>query len=161
MNDQTGSGRRLGRRELFLALLVGSALAGVAMAQPRRGEIVFRDVKAQTAQFMEWERTIRLTPQQEAVKKEALSSIPAPCCSDNSAYTCCCPCNMSRSVWGLSNYMIAKQGAKAAAVRAKAQEWIAFIQPNKTSGRACYTGRCARPFKDDGCGGMDPSKVNF
>ena len=73
-------------------------------------EIVFSDVEEQTRQFMEWERTIRLTPRQEALKKEALGAIPAPCCSDNSAYTCCCPCNLSRTIWGLSNYLITKQG---------------------------------------------------
>ena len=38
---------------------------------------------------------IELTPEQELIKKKALSKIPAPCCSDNSAYTCCCPCNMA------------------------------------------------------------------
>ena len=36
---------------------------------------------------------------------------------------------MSRSVWGLSNYMIAKQEAGAVAVREKATEWIKFIAP--------------------------------
>jgi len=110
---------------------------------------------------MEWERGIQLNAQQEAIKKAALSEIPAPCCSDNSAYTCCCPCNLSRTIWGLSNYMIAKQGADATAVRAKAEEWIAYMNPNGSDGKSCYTGRCPRPFREDGCGGMNPSQLVF
>jgi hypothetical protein len=117
-------------------------------------EVVFKDVATQSRQFMEWHRTIKLTPDQEAVKKAALEALPAPCCSDNSAYTCCCQCNVSRTVWGLSQYMIAKQGAKAEQVREKVREWIAFVSPKGFSGKSCYNGGCARTFNNDGCGGM-------
>ena len=126
-------------------------------------EIVFSDVEEQTRQFMEWERTIRLTPEQEALKKEALGAIPAPCCSDNSAYTCCCPCNLSRTIWGLSNYLITKQDASAERIRAKVTEWIGYVNPGGyTSGDTCYRrGGCRRAFKHDGCGGMSAGHVVF
>lgn len=144
-----------------------AACAGIAAwpARPlRSAEIVFRDERAQTRQFMAWYEEIPLTPAQEAVKKEALGSIPAPCCSDNSAYTCCCPCNISRTIWGLSQYMIARQGATASEVRAKVRDWIRFIGPKAPkafSGSGCYTGQCSRPFRDGGCGGMRPEALTF
>ncbi len=124
-------------------------------------EIVFKDVKQQTSQFMEWYATIKLTPQQESIKKTALTALPAPCCSDNSAYTCCCECNVSRTIWGLSHYLIAKQGANAAQVTAKVKEWIAFVNPSGFEGKACYSGGCARPFAKGGCGGMNAGHVTF
>ena len=125
------------------------------------GEIVFSDVQSQTGQFMDWERTIRLTPEQEAIKKQALGAMPAPCCSDNSAYTCCCPCNLSRTIWGLANYLIAEQGAGVKKVQAKTTEWVAFVNPEGFSGDVCYRGGCPRPFKNNGCGGMKANQVNF
>ena len=124
-----------------------AALATLLTLSCGSSEIVFHDVQAQTREFMAWQETIRLDEAQEAVKKSALEAIPAPCCSDNNAYTCCCSCNISRSVWGLANYMIAEQGADADAVRAKAQEWFAYINPAGYKGDACYTGGCQRPFR--------------
>ena len=146
------------RREFVLGLTAGvsaTAFGGCRLA----AEIRFSDAAAQSREFMEWERTVKLTPEQEEVKKAALGAIPAPCCSDNSAYTCCCPCNVSRTIWGLSNYMIAKQDADAEAVRAKVKEWVAFVNPGGYSGATCYTGGCARPFHQDGCGGMDAGRL--
>jgi hypothetical protein len=125
------------------------------------GEIVFDDARTQSEQFIEWHRTIKLNPQQEAVKKAALEALPAPCCSDNSAYTCCCECNVSRTVWGLTNYIIAEQDAGVAQVQEKVKEWIAFVNPKGYSGRSCYNGGCARPFSDDGCGGMSAERLVF
>ncbi len=108
---------------------------------------------------MRWHAEIRLSPAQEAIKKAALEPIPAPCCSDNSAYTCCCSCNISRTIWGLSQYMIARQNASAEQVRAKVREWIAFVNPNGFSGTACYQGGCPRPFREGGCGGMNENDL--
>lgn len=146
------------RREFALGLAAG--VAAVALGKRRLfAEIRFRDAAAQSRLFMEWERVIELTPRQEKIKKTALGAIPAPCCSDNSAYTCCCSCNVSRTIWGLSHYMIAKQNADAEAVRAKVREWVAFINPAGYSGAACYRGGCARPFHKDGCGGMNADSL--
>ena len=144
---------RYARRDFVLQGAVG-CVGLLALRESRSADIEFRDVERESRQFMRWHAEIQLTPSQERIKKEALVSIPAPCCSDNSAYTCCCPCNISRTIWGLSQYMIAKQGATAAQVRAKVRQWIAFIGPKGFGGRACYTGGCARPFSKDGCGGM-------
>ena len=157
---QTFRANRFGRRRFLLGLL-GGALGCASADTMTSGEIVFRDVEDQARTFMEWERRIRLNREQEQIKKDALSAIPAPCCSDNSAYTCCCPCNMSRTIWGLANHMIARQGASAREVRAKAEEWIAYINPNGYAGKACYTGRCPRPFREDGCGGMNASQLKL
>ncbi len=141
------------RRDLLM-LAVAAPMGALLASRARAAEIRFRDVAAQSRQFMGWYGAIQLTPAQERVKKAALEPIPAPCCSDNSAYTCCCTCNISRTVWGLSHYLIARQGATAEQVRAKVEEWIAFIGPNGYSGKACYSRGCSRPFHQDGCGGM-------
>lgn len=141
-----GGGFRGGLVVLLSAVLLFSACSG--------GEIVFSDVPSQSRQFMDWERTIPLSTEQEAVKKAALTAMPAPCCSDSSAYTCCCSCNVSRTIWGLSNYLIAKQGKSVKQVREKVSEWIKFVNPEGYSGDSCYRGGCPRAFKDNGCGGM-------
>lgn len=143
-----------------LAVLLSAAFL-LPDAMVAADSIIFRDVASQSRQFMEWSKTIVLTSQQEAVKKAALSAIPAPCCSDNSAYTCCCPCNMARTIWGLSNYMIAREGADAKSVNKKVREWIGYVYPKGYSGRACYSGGCGRRFRDDRCGGMEMSNPVF
>lgn len=145
---------------LYLAGLLVLALALVALAstapavRANTTDLAFDDARAQSHQFIEWYETIELTPEQEAVKKEALEALPAPCCSDNTAYTCCCPCNLSKTVWGLSNHLIAEKGYDADQVRASVEEWLAFINPSGPSGDACYTGGCGKPFAHKGCGGM-------
>ena len=146
------------RREFIFGLTAGAsalALDGCNLSS----KIRFEDVEGQSREFMQWERTVKLTPEQEAVKKAALEAIPAPCCNDNSAYTCCCSCNVSRTIWGLSNYLIAKQSADAETVRNKVSEWIAFVNPAGYSGKICYTGGCPRPFHKDGCGGMNANQL--
>ena len=148
-------------RLLISAGLFAAAVFSAAILPAAGDEIVFDDVKARTRQFMEWERTIRLTPRQEAVKKAALTAMPAPCCDDNSAYTCCCSCNVSRTIWGLSNYLIAERGADAKTVENKVNEWIAFVNPSGFSGKTCYARGCSRAFKHDGCGGMLRDRVVF
>ena len=144
-----------------MRILAVIALLSLALSCSTSEAITFHDVKAQTLQFIEWDKQIQLTSEQEAVKKAALEALPAPCCSDNSAYTCCCPCNLSRSTWGLSKWLITEKGYSALQVKDKAAEWIAYIQPEGSSGKACYTGGCPRPFHKDGCGGMNPNAVQF
>ena len=148
------------RRTIFLVCCLAGALAA-SCSLWGAGEIVFDDARTQSEQFIEWHRTIKLNPQQEAVKKAALEALPAPCCADNSAYTCCCECNVSLTVWGLSHYMIARQDAGIEQVQKKVKEWIAFVNPKGYSGRSCYNGGCARPFSNDGCGGMSAERLVF
>ncbi len=149
----------------ILAILLVAALTAVwtadADSSTSGDALAFDDIQQQTAQFIAWAKSIQLTPEQEAIKKEALEALLAPCCSDNTAYTCCCPCNMSLSIWGLSNHLIAEQGWDAEQVRAKVVSWIETINPDGFSGNVCYTGGCRRPFAKNGCGGMRPGHVTW
>lgn len=118
------------------------------------GTLVFDDVAKQSREFIDDYHTIRLTPAQEAIKAAALKAMPAACCNDSSAYTCCCPCNLSKTIWGLSHYAIAKLGANAAEVREVVEGWLRFTNPDGYRGNACHVGGCGREFRHDGCGGM-------
>jgi hypothetical protein len=142
------------RRFLLAAGLALIALAPLLAAATRSATPTFTDAVKQSAEFLDYNRTIRLTPEQEAVKKAALEAIPAPCCSDNSAYTCCCPCNLAKTIWGLSHYLIAKQNYDVAATRSAVEEWVRFVSPQGHSGKTCYQGGCPKPFAKSGCGGM-------
>jgi hypothetical protein len=86
--------------------------------------------------------------------------------------TCCCDCNLAKSVWGLSGYLAAEKGLGAEEVRASALQWLRFIHSDYYVGQelaergvnparydlpqgdSCYTGRCELPFAESGCGGM-------
>lgn len=152
-----------------LVVVAGALSACLALALPPQGSTqvtkgqkpLFQDVRAQTKQFIAWSDSIRLTPEQEKIKEEVLSSIPTTCCSKFSMLTCCCACNMAKTIWGLSNHMLAHEGADAKRLRAAVLEWTRFIGPKGFTGDACFKGGCARPFTDNGCGGMDSEKVVF
>lgn len=156
-------------RRIRLALLSGSVLLPALLlasssrqkteepARPVQIDIEFTDVKEQTIQFMEYYEAIELTPEQERVKLAALSKLPAACCADNSAYTCCCVCNLSRTVWGLTAHLIAERDYDAEQVQAAVKKWIEFVNPGGFSGNSCYRGGCARSFANNGCGGMNPN----
>jgi len=146
------------RRLLASLLLAAAALSPLAAAAPQP-KARFTDVHRDTATFMGYSRTITLTAAQEAVKKAALEALPAPCCSDNTAYTCCCPCNLAKTIWGLSNYLIARQHADAAETRAAVDEWVRFVNPAGYPGSTCYKGGCPKPFAKAGCGGMSEPVV--
>ena len=125
-----------------------------AQARPGRA-IAFTDAKAQTKKFIGYYRSIKLTPEQERIKVEALSALAAPCCSKFSMATCCCPCNMSKAVWGMAAWLITEKGQGVEQVRQATTDWLRFINPNGFSGEACSNGGCQRPTAHDGCGGMD------
>ena len=152
----------IGPKALLTVVLTVAGLFAVASPASAAQAITFNDAKRQTQEFIEYYDSIQLSAAQEAVKKEALTALPAPCCSDNTAYTCCCPCNMSRTIWGLSHYLITKHNYDANKVREKVSEWIRFINPTGFSGNICYTaGGCGRPFSKNGCGGMNKARVIF
>ncbi len=155
----------LGAAVLVVAALVALQHAGTARAATNAvttaGGIQLHDAATQTKQFMRWDDEIRLTPAQEKIRVEALSTIPAPCCSDNPMTTCCCPCNLAKSVWGLSKHLITEKGTGAAEVHQAALDWIAFINPGGFTGDACYTGGCGRPARANGCGGMNEASPVF
>ncbi len=106
-----------------------------------------------------YDAEIELTPEQEEIRRAALTPIPAPCCSDRSAYTCCCQCNLGRAWWGLSKVLITEHGQNAAEVQANVERWIRNVRPQGFAGDSCYTGRCSTAAKHDGCSGMNPRRV--
>ncbi len=118
------------------------------------GKIMVTDVESASRQFIDYYHTVHLTPAQETIKKAALEPMPASCCADSNAYTCCCPCNLSKTIWGLSNYAIAEHGADAKQVRQSVDAWLGYVNPNGSHGDACHKGRCSSIFYADGCGGM-------
>jgi hypothetical protein len=140
---------------LALALAVGSA-ATIAWAQAANPVIRFTDAATQTAEYIGYTRTLELTSAQRALRDRALSKLAAPCCMKFSMDTCCCACNLAKSVWGLSNFLIVRQLAGAKEIQDNARAWIAFVNPNGFTGDVCDTpGGCPRPFSADGCGGMN------
>lgn len=103
--------------------------------------------------------TIRLSPDQERLKVEALSAMPAPCCSRYSLATCCCPCNMAKAAWGLAAWLIAEKGYGVDQVRQAETDWLKRVNPAGFSGNACFDGGCSRAMHDDGCGGMKEDAI--
>lgn len=139
---------------LVAALLVaGLALSRLGHDPGSAVDVEVSDVASRTRELIDYSH-MSLTPAQEEVKRVALSALPAPCCSNYSAYTCCCPCNMAKSIWGLSNHLIVDEEMAAEQVRAEVGGWIDAINPDGFSGDACFTGGCNRAFADNGCGGM-------
>ncbi len=124
-------------------------------------QVRFYDVRQQTEEFIGYNKWISLTPEQQRIKTQALSSIAAPCCSKYTIATCCCPCNLAKSVWGLANHLVAEKHYDAAGVKQAVQQWLRFINPSGSAGNGCFQGRCGRAFREDGCGGMDETSVRF
>lgn len=141
--------------------LAGTAVAAEPTAGPKanaaraaaEGGPTFTGERAETERFIAWERDIRLTAEQEAVRVAALTPLPAPCCKQFSAATCCCRCNMAKATWGLAKHMIVA-GSSAEQVRAAVAAYHLAINPEGFSGDVCATGGCGRAFAHDGCGGM-------
>ena len=157
-------------KRIKLIILIVAALAVVAAAaqQPAKApgkaaaaSLKFEAVEPQARKFIEYYKTIRLTPEQEKVKSDALSPLKAVCCKNFSALTCCCPCNFSKSLWGMTHYLIAQKGYNTAQVQEAAKAWIAYVNPNGFSGDVCQTGGCNRAFAKNGCGGMDDRAIVF
>ena len=151
------------KKLLLVAFALLLSLGASSPAKESSGEeFKFTDVVAQTEEFIGYYHSIQLTPEQEQIKKDALSSFPAPCCQEFTMATCCCPCNFAKSVWGLSNYLIAKKNYKTEQVKQTALRWIDFGRKGtKPAGDACFTGRCSKPFHQDGCGGMKEDNVIY
>ncbi len=142
---------------------------------PQEGDETAYDIPLSlnnTQQFISYYNATRLTPAQKSIMQDALLPLKAPCCDDNSMATCCCPCNLAKSVWGLSSYLIVEKNYDADQVRESALEWLHFIHSNyyiiqelKSRGvdpatyglsheNPCYVGKCELPFMQGGCGGM-------
>jgi hypothetical protein len=149
---------------LMLALGSGSARSDAQTESgwhPQSVFIAFEGSQAEAETFMAYYDSIQLTAAQEAVRQEALQAMPAPCCSNFSAATCCCECNLSRTIWGLSKFLIALEGRSAGEVRTAVTAWINAINPSGYPGNTCFTGGCLRSFKEGGCGGMRADQLIF
>ena len=151
--------RRPPRHLATVSVVLVSLLGFASLSQQKKAGVEFTDARKQTEEFIRHYETIELTPAQERVKRDALGPLPAPCCSDNSAYTCCCKCNLSRTIWGLSAYLITEHDYDAEGVRDAVVEWVQFIAPEGFSGNVCYKRGCGRAFSRNGCGGMSASQV--
>lgn len=149
---------RTGVAAAVLAFPWSLATAGNTPKTHQVETLEFKDAQAQTEQFILYHKTIKLDAKQQKIKEAALSSIPAPCCREFSILTCCCPCNLAKSVWGLSHYLIEKRKYSAEEVRREVRRWMAFVNPSGFSGDACDTGGCSRSFSKNGCGGMDDKR---
>jgi hypothetical protein len=144
---------------LLLGVPLGAAFA-LERAASGQSPIRFFDAPSQAAEFIGYSRSITLTPSQQKLKDQVLGAMPAPCCKAYSQATCCCPCNLAKSVWGLSNYLIAKQHVSAARLDRAVKDWLAFVNPKGFSGDVCDTaGGCPRKFSENGCGGMDEKNL--
>lgn len=146
---------------LVLTVLIPTFTLLSAETEPDWASEEFVGSEAEVEALIEHYRTIELTPEQEAIRVAALQDMPAPCCSEFSAATCCCECNLSRSLWGLSKVLIVEHQASAEQVRKAVEAWVAALNPEGYEGKTCSTGSCNRPFKHDGCGGMSDSHVVF
>lgn len=142
-------------------LAAADAGAGLAAAgtKSRGAELTLREVRAKAEKYIDDWNAITLNAAQARVKAEALKAIPAPCCSDYTMLTCCCPCNLARSVWGISHYLIARKGYTAPQVKREVLRWLEAINPAGFSGNACSNGGCKRPFSRNGCGGMEATEL--
>ena len=141
---------------LFGVPLVASLALDRAAASGASRFVKFFDAPSQAAEFIGYERSISLTPAQQIVREKALRAMAAPCCKKFPLATCCCPCNLAKSAWGLANFLIVRKGATAGEVKSAVRGWLAFVNPNGFSGDACDSAEgCARRFAHNGCGGMD------
>ncbi|HEY6929138.1 MAG TPA: hypothetical protein VJA66_05625 [Thermoanaerobaculia bacterium] len=149
---------------LALVLFLLPALASItldraASASPAQS-VSFKDAASQAAEFIGYNRSIALNPDQTSLRDRALSSLAAPCCSKFSAATCCCPCNLAKSIWGLSNYLIVRQSAGEKQIQENVKRWLAFVNAQGFSGDVCDTaGGCGRTFARNGCGGMNENNL--
>jgi hypothetical protein len=146
--------RKLGVLSATLAIVTLAAAAGTGQ-QPFDADAN----RAEALQYIQLNLSIQLTAEQEKIKEEALSAIPAPCCAEFSIATCCCPCNLAKTVWGLSKHLIVEKGYGAEHLRAAVVDYLQKINPDGFSGSSCFTGGCVKSFHHDGCGGMSDRQV--
>ena len=171
-----GGGWLLSRRQPVNAATPAEVAAEII---PQAGDPTAYDIPLSldnTQRFIDYYEAAALTPEQESIMRNALLPLKAPCCDDNPMSTCCCPCNLAKSVWGLSSYLIVEENYGVEQVRESALQWLRFIHSDYyvmqelrnrgvNPGRyglsyqaPCYNGYCERPFVDGGCGGMGELK---
>ncbi len=159
--------RRLSLLGIALGVLLVAAVSGSqwllrpGAEQPTRAAGGSEELRQRTEELIGYSKSVALTPEQERVKAEALASIKAPCGDRNSLAVRCCPCNLGKSIVGLANHLIAREGADARRVREAVLDWIRRTNPSGYSGAACDRKRCDQPFRKDGCGGMTNARLVY
>ncbi len=159
--------RRLSALGIVLGVLLLAAISGSSWLlrpgaeAPRVAPSAPDELRQRAEELIGYSETVALSPEQERVKAEALASIKAPCGDRNSLAVRCCPCNLGKSIVGLANHLIAREGAGAPRVREAVLEWIRRTNPSGYSGAACDRKRCDQPFRKDGCGGMTNARLVF
>jgi hypothetical protein len=154
-------------KSAFIVLLIAFVALNVGLidaqgnSKPKMDDLKLNEVEAQTKKFISYYQSIKLSPAQEKIKKRALSGIPAPCCTDYPMSTCCCPCNFAKSVWGMSNFLVAMKGYDVGKLKEAITAWIQKTHPKGFSGDACFKNRCDAAFRNDGCGGMKEGRIVF
>lgn len=142
---------------LSVVVIAAPAVPAARAADRARDETAldFNDVPTRAKEFIGYYHSISLTPEQQKLKERALGAIAAPCCKDYSILTCCCPCNLAKTVWGLAQHAIAKRGYDEAQLKKAVLGWLRAVNASGFSGTACYQGGCGKAFAANGCGGMD------
>ena len=127
--------------------------------------------------FVGWWYTLVPRAESDPRYYDALTSLVAPCCDDNTAFQCCCEksgqsCNIIRSGKGLAAHLILEFDFSATQIAAIVEEWFRFARPDyfiaaellsmrkspityglPTRG-SCNRGMCNTPISEGGCGGM-------
>jgi hypothetical protein len=152
--------RRLAVSLLILGAPLCAALALEHAASSRFGQPVrLFDAPSQAAEFIDYDRSIKLTAEQKGVREEALAAIPAVCCDRFPRATGGCPDTLAKSVRGLSNYLIARQNATVPEVQTAVKAWMKFANASGFSGACDSPDGCDRTFSQGGCGGMDEKNL--
>ena len=150
---------------LLCLVLTSLVLIGSAESPAGQGDRwlagQFSGSRTEVQALMQHYEAIQLTAEQEKIRRTALQPMPAPCCNNFSAATCCCECNLSRSLWGLSKFLIVEKEADAEQVRAAVEAWVQALNPSGYEGKTCSTGQCNLPFKQGGCGGMNKARLIY
>jgi hypothetical protein len=158
--------RTLGPRfRTLLAFLVLPGFLSIVAAggstQSGDRQTRFADSAPQAAEFIRDSHAIVLTSPERDLRDRALRAIASPCCSKFPMATCCCSCNLAKSVWGVTNVMIQRGHPSESQIQGAVREWLAFVNPSGFDGRSCDTpGGCARAFSKGGCGGMSEGDLH-
>jgi hypothetical protein len=134
---------------------------------------------ASLPEFIGWWTTLVPLAQDRPEVADALKSLVAPCCDDNTAFHCCCEtqpgqaCNLIRSAKGLAAHLALELGYTTDQVRQSVLQWLKFARPDcyvaaelaargldpasygLTTQGSCYRGLCGDPISQGGCGGMN------
>ncbi len=128
-------------------------------------------------QFLGWSDTIVLSSAENRTYRNALNSLPTPCCDDHKLLSCCCErdgqsCNLVRSAKGLTAHLIRNWGYDVDELKDALIEWMRFARPdyyiareladrgmdpedfNLTTEGSCYRNLCKVAITEGGCGGM-------